>query len=258
MSFTQELNRIVNNGIQQYASLIAEKYNVSEDDLLELWNSTFSEEKIVEKKKTVASKTVKKSPSEKKSSSPSVLDNLTKTELANLCKAKNLKVSGTKQEIIDRLNESESARGVSEEKPQAVDVAKKSSSSKPEKKIIEKIKTQVEQNNITVRKNCFGHFENPQTRFVFDNKTKKVFGKQNDNGQVDLLTDEDIETCKRYKFTYEIPENLDSKKGFDVKVDELDEDALEDADVEEEEIDEEDEFVDEDEFVEEEEEYDEQ
>jgi hypothetical protein len=233
MSFTKALNKVVNDTIQNYVSVIVSKYNLDENELLELWNE-FSEVRAEEKKpERKAPKTVANQQTNTQ------LEKLSRNELVELCKAKKLKVSGNKQELIDRLSVSEGG-GVAEQKPepeQKKSREKKPASSKPEKKIIEKIKSQVEQSNSMIRKNRFDNFEHPETTFVFDSKTKKVIGKQNANGQIDQLTDEDIESCKKFKFQYEIPDNLDSQKSFNVRVEELDDE--EELQEDEEEVDEE-------------------
>ena len=88
----------------------------------------------------------------------------------------------------------------------------------------------------TARKNNFGNVENSETVFVFDIKTNQVIGKQRDDGKVDDLTEEDIEVCKKFKFTYVIPDNLD-KGGIEVddEVVEMDDDVDDDVEEEEEE-----------------------
>ena len=69
---------------------------------------------------------------------------------------------------------------------------------------------------------------------VFNNSTKRAYGKQNDDGSVSDLTPDDIDLCHKYKFAYDIPENLDKK---DVLEDD-DDDELDDEEVvEEEELD---------------------
>ena len=67
MSFTQELNKIVNNAIKQYTNVIADKYNLSEEELIEIWNLSFSDEKISASADKKTSRTSKRSPAEKKS-----------------------------------------------------------------------------------------------------------------------------------------------------------------------------------------------
>jgi hypothetical protein len=61
-----------------------------------------------------------------------------------------------------------------------------------------------------------------------------VVGKQQDDGSVADLTDEDIEKCKKFKFVYDIPSNLDTNTGLDkVKISGIEDD--EDIPVEEDE-----------------------
>ena len=82
-----------------------------------------------------------------------------------------------------------------------------------------------------------------QTGLVF-NTDKQVYGKQLDSGEVSALTSEDIETCKKYKFLFKLPENLNVNKSLDdVKVDEIEEEEeLDEEDIEED-VEEEDEDI---------------
>ena len=50
-----------------------------------------------------------------------------------------------------------------------------------------------------LRKNKYGNYEHPSTGFVFDKDTKRVYGRQVENN-IEKLTDNDIETCKRLNF----------------------------------------------------------
>jgi hypothetical protein len=71
---------------------------------------------------------------------------------------------------------------------------------------------------------------------VFDRDDQVVIGKQCDDGSIQDLDDDDIETCKKYKFDYRIPENLDkNKKNDDVVIEEMEEEELGADDFEEEE-----------------------
>ena len=114
---------------------------------------------------------------------------------------------------------------------------------------------------IAIRKNQFGNHEDPNTSFVFDRKTKKVIGKQNDDGTIQDLSKEDINICNKNKYEYILPFNLDKQSKLDdEKVEELDDDEELDEDnvLEEElfeEVDDEDELEDELEDEEYEEEY---
>lgn len=50
-----------------------------------------------------------------------------------------------------------------------------------------------------LRRNKFGNYEHPATRFVFDKDTKCVFGRQNGN-EVVPLSPQEIEICKTLNF----------------------------------------------------------
>jgi hypothetical protein len=131
------------------------------------------------------------------------------------CKARGLKTTGTKAELVARLSGEEPE----EKKPKEKVAAPKASASKKEPAVVKTVQTKLEP--VKVAKNSFGNHEHSATGLVFDKNTKKVIGKQNPNGKVDPITDEDIEVCKKYKLPYTIPENLNSKK-MSVAVDEDD------------------------------------
>ncbi len=83
-----------------------------------------------------------------------------------------------------------------------------------------------------------------QTRLVF-NTDKMVYGKQTDEPSILPLTAEDIEVCKRYKFNYKLPENLNVNKSLDdIKIDDMEEEELDEEDIEEDIEEEEEEVVD--------------
>ena len=130
-----------------------------------------------------------------------------------MCKARGHKCSGTKSVLLGRLLNKEEApakkKTSSKEKkhPEKTPVAKKLSANIP---------------NILIRRNQFNNYEHPETGLVFDNKDRVVIGKQNDDGTIDDLTEEDIDQCNAFKFKYKIPVNLDHKSTLaNVKVDEL-------------------------------------
>lgn len=55
-----------------------------------------------------------------------------------------------------------------------------------------------------LRRNQYGHYEHPETKFLFDKETKEVFGKQSDTEEVLPLSVEDIEQCKTMNFRVKI------------------------------------------------------
>ena len=178
------------------------------------------------------------------------LNILTKKELGEICKSKGLKITGTKPEIIQRIVEIQPNNSSSSDTPpiesgtgskdvkdtnkntiveQFAKVATKTKqilTKQPD--IIQKIKASV--GSLEIIKNKYGNFEHTETNLVFQSAiNQKVIGKQMEDGTLADLTPSDIETCKLYKFSYNLPMNLDSKIALkDVKVAELDNDADDD------------------------------
>ncbi len=164
---------------------------------------------------------------------PETVTKMTKPELSGVCKSRGLKVSGTRQDLIDRILEdlkkgdSSSSTAPSSSSSAAkkqttltkAGVLKKEAATSVLKKIASTAPT------LQIKRNKFGNYEHADTGLVFDKEDKMVIGKQGDDGNIYELDDEDIENCKRFKFNYTIPENLDSRKtGLDdVKVEEVDE-----------------------------------
>lgn len=198
MSLSTVIQSHIDNTIGQYISLIATKFNLDKNELHKLWSG----ENIPIK-------------------APEVSDDLQKLSRADLvakCKEKGLKVSGTKVELIQRLNS----------EPIATPVKSIAKPSVPVKPVLQKLLTSVPSQ--VIGRNQFGNFEHTISGLVFNNQTKKAYGRQNPDGSVSPLTTEDIELCNKYKFTYNIPENL-NKKTLDIKdedIKELEEDVDED------------------------------
>ena len=219
MSLSKTIFDTIENNIQLYISQVASKFNLDESELYKLWNNA-------------GEFTVKKSSvSVSKTTSEDILDpelmKLNKKELSDLCKAKNLPVSGTKADLIKRIVGNENNKGKS--------TSSKTTTKQPEviKKLVEKIPT------IQIRRNNFGNFEHAESRLLFNNTTKRAYGRQNDDGSVSELTPEDIDLCHKYKFAYDVPENLDKKDDNDDEDDEeLDDEEVveEDEELEEEEL----------------------
>jgi len=136
-------------------------------------------------------------------------------ELKAMCKALKLSVGGKKQDLIDRLipgggggagaGGSTSASTPDKVAPPAPKKKKRSPNRMP----------QIPISSIQIKKNSHGNYEHPETKMIFEKDTKQVIGKQQDDGSISTLTDEDIQQCDQFKFNYHIPEkivsNADSK-----------------------------------------------
>ncbi|MBS0627728.1 MAG: hypothetical protein JSS09_05910 [Verrucomicrobia bacterium] len=208
MSFDNQLNTLLNN----FFSAVADKYSVSREEIKNLWlNGAPSAQS--------AQSTLIKVDTNDISNERLLKSN--KTELVALCKSRGLKYSGTKDELMQRL------RGGNEEPKEAKEVAKAKVPTKKADRamaavsVIQKLTSEAP--TVPLRKNKFNNHEHPPTRFVFDTKTEEVIGKQNDSGTVEDLTDEDIQTCKKNKFKYRVPDNLEKNNVNNVTIRELDE-----------------------------------
>ena len=237
MSFCQSVTKAVDTVVEKYISAVAEKYNLPKEELLELWAGK-------EASSNIATGDL----------DPLYLAKALKPELVKLCKERGLPTKGTKPELIAILQGGK----VPEKEPsgkQTTPSCKKPTP--PGKKNVPEILKQLKVTipTVPIRKNKFGNMEDPRTSFIFDRKTKKVIGKQLENGTIAELTKEDINICNREKYEYVLPSNLDRQsKLADEKVEELDDDEeeeIEEEEIEEEELLEEDDDDEEEEFEEE-------
>ena len=204
MSLKESAFSGLNSVIFTYINMISQKYNINKEELRMLWEGGEITSPI--RVTSVVTPTL--------SSAAKELEILTKTQLIEMCKGKNLKVSGNKIELIARILETESSKSqpvVQVDIPQQPQVIKK---------LIDKIP------KLEIKRNAAGYFVHAETSFVFDTKTQKVYGKLISEDQIEELSAEDIDICNKYKFSYILPNNLDKKINIlDVKVDELDDDV---------------------------------
>ena len=204
MSLKESAFSGLNSVIFTYINMISQKYNINKEDLRLLWEGS-------ETVQLPSAQPAVITPS--LSSAAKELEILTKTQLIEMCKSKNLKVSGNKIELISRILDVESktqpapqpvVQSVIPQQPQII------------KKLVEKIP------KLEIKRNAAGYFVHAETSFVFDTKSQKVYGKLISEDQIEELSAEDIDICNKYKFSYILPNNLDKKINIlDVKVDRL-------------------------------------
>lgn len=227
MSLQESLYQSVFSSVSQFAEKIGDCYGLDYQEIMKIWeevSKTPCSDKTSPKKSSVKkSETKQESNVDMSDLSPERLYKCSKAELTALCKTHSKKCTGTKEILISRLL-GKDADEVPKEKKTSKTV--KSDNSKTSKKEPVSILKKLSENAQTfaIRKNKFGNFIHAESELVFNDKTKKVIGKQKDDGTISELTEEDIETCKKFKFQYDIPNNLDSKDDIKkVKIDELDE-----------------------------------
>lgn len=175
MSFSNSITTAVDNIIFSYIAKVANKYSIDKTELMNLYTDNSV-------------------PVTSPSVGTSELNKLSKSELIELCRTKKLKVTGSKVDLIQRLLDVEKV-------VEKVEI-------KEEPKITTKLINKI--SPIQIGRNKFGNFEHTETKFVFNNATQKVYGKQLQDGSIGQLTEEDINICNKYKFTYELPMNLNS------------------------------------------------
>ena len=224
---------VVDNIVETFLQTVSEKYNIDKNELRILFqNGCVKNNNNAEVKHS------------------DELTKLSKNELITHCKARGLKTTGTKNDLIDRLTGG--TKAVENTSTAKVKVkAKVKENTKPKEPVAPTIIKNVQSTiqTIQISKNSFGNFEHNDTKFVFDRHSQEVIGKQKEDGTVSPLTDEDIDECNKYKFKYVIPKNLNTNK-TKVIIDELGEDEIDENQIGE--I-----LEEEEEYVEEEEEFDE-
>ena len=236
MSFSDLVNKAVNANVDSFIERVASTYNLKADELRVMWSGEAVPVKSRAKPKAKATPTADANVVASVGGSAE-LNSLNKPELIAQCKTRGLKTTGTKAELVSRLS------GEPEEKKPKEKVAKavapKASASKKEPAVAKTVQSKLEP--VKISKNSFGRHEHRATGIVFDEITKKAVGKQNANGKVDSLTNDDIEACKKYKLPFTVPENLNSKNAPVVQDEEDEEDLGEDLEEEVEEVDDEEE-----------------
>lgn len=262
-TFQNKFDSLLKDLIKDFCKEIATVYNLDERELFLLWNKGETEKPVIKKPSSSSTNSSSSSSSSSKVEKESVVSKpenqekssedpdleITKEKilvankdvLAAMCKKKGLKMSGKKDDLVQRLIESLSSTSSASSASSSVS---KTSSKKEESSIIRSLKSTI--SDIAIRKNKYGNFEHMQTGLVFG-LDKKVYGRQVE-GEVVPLTTDDIETCKRYKFLCKLPENLNVNKSLDdIKIDDVeqDEDDLDDEELVEDIEDEDDEVIDE-------------
>lgn len=255
------------NLVKDFCKEVSSTYGLNDQELFSIWkgekvntikkflSSKSDSESKTETKSDPKSKTESKpeqvsKPANESSNDPDLDITRDKIMLANkdmlaaMCKKKGLKMSGKKEELVQRLIDSlSSSSSSSSSQPSHLSITAKSSKGE-ESSVIKSIKSTV--SDIAIRRNKYGNFEHMQTGLVF-NTDKLVYGRQVE-GEVIPLTVEDIESCKKYKFAYKLPENLNVNKSLDdIKIDEVEEEEeLDDDDLIDDLIDDEEEVIDDD------------
>jgi len=158
--------------IKLYIQLLVKEFDIDEKELLAVWEKAHPTPIVSE---------------------ADTFKGLSKAELQQMCKDKNVAHTGTKAVLIDRLLNKEPTPPTS----------KKTSPGRKKKKVADVIqKIQHNVPIIHIRRNAFNNYEHVETEFVFDETNQMVVGKQMADGNIADLTEADLEICKEYNFKY--------------------------------------------------------
>lgn len=170
-----------------------------------------------------------------------MLEPLKVAELKELCRTRQLPVSGKKQDLKDRLL-GITTPAAKKSKGLKTRVTVKDIKKEKSMKIIDKMAKH--QPTFNIRKSKMGNLikEIDGDYFIFseheDNQgTRRVIGVELDNGDTRNLTAQDIEKCLQHGLDYILPDNLGAGQD-DVSIDELDgeQDGVNEEELEEEKI----------------------
>ena len=225
MSFANSASKAIESIIHDYIQQLSTKYSLNPEELLAIWEGKTNPSSSSPPPPPPPVDPANNTSTENQDLSEEALNKISAKELKEMCKAKGLKCSGTKPVLIATL-----IAGPVEKTPP------KSSKNTAPPPVIKKITSTLAA--VPIRRNTFNNYEHPESGLVFDPKTKKVIGKQKQDGEVSTLTPDDIELCKKFKFEYTLPENLDSNSKLeDEQVEELDDEVIDsDDDLSEEEL----------------------
>lgn len=212
--------------VSKFIIAISEEYEgIDIEELEEKFN------KLCKPKKKVTIKNPEVEEIPKKELTEQDLVSLTVVQLKELCKARKLKVSGKKDELKARLLGKEVAtvpKKKSDEKTGYKTPARITTKHLKKEKNADVIKKlESIQSKQPIRRNAQGLLVHPETNLIFSEeedpvkKTRLVIGVVKD-GEKSMLTAENINTCKQYKFEYILPDNLASEKDEGIDIDELD------------------------------------
>ena len=199
MSFKDAIVESIEQCVAKFIKEVANKKNINEAELTAIWLGNSGS--------MTTSMTTTSSTTE--------YSKMKVAELKAICKKHGLKMTGTKDVLVKAIEEFEAKKSNPVEKSSQID----------KNKVIEKLNQMAP--TIVCRRNQFGNYEHPPSKLVLDRNTKKVIGKQCEDGSLEDLDLDDIEKCKLYKFEYDLPENLDKTTSInDIKIDELEDDEI--------------------------------
>ena len=176
-TYREQLEGSVDNLIRNFISDVSSKFNISKEDLNNMWDKKDNKDnKIVNKE----GEDVREVDDMEK------YKNMKKNDLVKICNELKISKSGKKEELINRIIKKQNRKD----------------------NIIDKLNLSL--NSIVIKKNEYNNYVHIPTSFVFNKDTKCVIGKEIEEGQIVQLNKNDINICNKYKFKYNIPDDLNN------------------------------------------------
>ena len=193
-TYEESLKIGVNKVIDKFMDDISAKFKISKKDLECIWNG-----------RDIVSKSKENVIENKKVD----YNSLKKNDLVKLCKERDLSIKGIKKDLVNRLIRSDNKQD----------------------NIVEKLDLSL--SSVIIKKNTFGNYVHAPTNFVFNRDSKSVIGKEDKEGNILVLTKNDINICNKYKFKFTIPDDLNVNKQ-DEEDDEIIDDETDDEETDDE------------------------
>lgn len=231
--------------LAEFVPFMCKEHNLEEEDVAATWmrfvKNEQSEVQVVgddlPKKKPVKAKpkpisTADENPSEK----------MTLARLKEICRIKSIKVTGTKKQLLSRIQEHDASKSVEPEDPElkSEDPELKSerkvkknekpedsedSELKPKRKVKKNEKPAVlkameeKKPEIVIITDIYGNVVHEETGIAFSHdeeeidgvKCRYAIGYRLDSGHLEELDAEKMKICDQYSFRYRVPENFDEE-----------------------------------------------
>lgn len=197
-SLSDQIQKIVDTTIDTYVTKVSTEFNIPKTELIRIW----SDESC-----SSSSNTKTKTTTTHRQNLENELLQQSRSELVEACKTRHLKVSGSKAELIERIlnhDHNVTVLGCFPTPNNKVRIIQPTQTAVVNKLIKPHVPV------IEVKKNKFNNIEHVETKLVFDPAIQKIIGRQDyDTGAIKPLSPEDIDLCRKFKFSHVIPDNLD-------------------------------------------------
>jgi hypothetical protein len=211
-----DLFNSIEKHIDSLLTTISTKYNIDKNELKNLWcnldestNVEVGSQRTEEVTQSVpVTETTTTTTTEKAYDITKIHEYDVKT-LKGILKSLGLKVSGKKADLLSRIMNSDKEPKKS---PSRKSPAKTSSSKKKKQTRLLPVNGKVELQKRQIHFKKIDDFHvHEDSNLIIDSETKMIIGKYDiDTKSMVNLTESDIETCKQYKFRYNVPDNLSS------------------------------------------------